>query len=108
MRRLVDMLSRHGLAVLLAGAAVCLYIGATLPALEARADIRARRRAAEADVDVQRQAVRQAELWLQGSHEDPMLIERMRDSLELSPELVGPRVTTAPAPSDEAGVTEDR
>jgi hypothetical protein len=109
MARLPDPLRRHGVALALTAAAVWVFIGATLPALEERTLQRRQAEAAELQRSDRADQVRRHELLLQASLDDPMVQERLSDGLRLSPALAGPQVVTpGETAADELGRTPER
>jgi hypothetical protein len=92
MRRITGLLRRHGLTLVLTGALVSLYFNDTVPALRERAQLRARRAGAEAQLTHQRQQLDEGLLWLRGSEDDPFVRERFQDAHTWSPDIPGPRV----------------
>jgi hypothetical protein len=94
--RPVWLLKRHGLTLLLTAALVAVYVLQTVPALQERAQLRAARAEAEAELQRQRDALQQGSLWLRGASTDPFVRERFLDAYRRSPEVPGPYVQIAP------------
>jgi len=105
MTRPVDLLRKHGLALLLTAVAAWVLIDETLPAMAEGRAARSERRAAEERVEQARDEVHRSELWLRGVDEDAYLRERLVDDIERSPELTGPSVhksAGAEEPADDS------
>lgn len=95
MARLMDLLRRQGLAVLLTSAVLWLFLTATVPALRARTHMRRERVLAEEQLQRARWDAERAERLHEAASSDPLVQERLADSLRLSPDVPGPRVLLA-------------
>ncbi|RKY15467.1 MAG: hypothetical protein DRQ55_19505 [Planctomycetota bacterium] len=93
---------RHALTVVLSAAAVWVFVGTTLPALEQQTLSQRRTREAERVLEQRSEQVQRHELLLETSLSDPMIRERLRANLLRSPDLAGPRVLTAAEVAAEA------
>lgn len=94
----LELLRRHGLAVLLVAATLWIFVGSTLPALEERARLRRLGEQVETARALRAGLVAEHEQLLQGAEDDPQIRARLQDGLLRSPALAGPRIVVPPPP----------
>lgn len=103
-----SLLRHHGLTLLLTLGIVYVFVTGTLPALADRAEIRARRAAAEADIQRLSGDVEALQQWNQAAELDPLTQERLRERWRLAPDVPGYRQLPDPESDPSSRVTQGR